>query len=122
MTVKTYRNKPKPTGKPKLPALSPKVEVPPAVRLLSKAKVIAITGVTYKSIWKWMQQGRFPRSRFVGRESKWLSTEIDQWLADLPIMRLKGEPDGVGYVDVRAVRWRAGRKRQPAVQPATEAA
>jgi hypothetical protein len=33
---------------------------PPDVRLLSKAKILAITGVTFPTIWSWMRQGKFP--------------------------------------------------------------
>lgn len=96
---------------------------PPAVRLLRKAEVLAITGATYASIWAWMRQGRFPRSRLVGRELRWLSTEVDAWLANLPIMRLKGDPDGIGYVDARAERARAAKTKrlEPAEQSVIEA-
>src|SRR6478672_6963776 len=43
--------------------------------LLSKRQVLAIVGVSYPTIWAWMRQGTFPRSRAVGGRSMWVSTE-----------------------------------------------
>jgi predicted DNA-binding transcriptional regulator AlpA len=60
-------------------------------RLLSKSEVLAITGVSYPTIWAWMRAGKFPRSRIVGGKSMWLSTEIEEWLAALPVRPLKGD-------------------------------
>jgi predicted DNA-binding transcriptional regulator AlpA len=62
------------------------------VRLLSKSEVCALANATFPSIWAWMRAGKFPRARVVGGRSMWLSTEIDQWLAGLPVRRLKGDP------------------------------
>lgn len=68
---------------------------PPAVRLLDKAEVCALAGVTFPTIWAWMRAGLFPRSRMVGRghssKSVWVSTEIDAWLAALQVRPLKGD-------------------------------
>jgi predicted DNA-binding transcriptional regulator AlpA len=64
---------------------------PPAVRLLGKREVCAICGCTYQIIWKRMRAGTFPRSRIVGGRSMWRSDEVDQWLASLPVRRLKGD-------------------------------
>ena len=36
-------------------------------------------------------RGKFPRARVVGGQSMWLSTEIEAWLAALPVRRLKGD-------------------------------
>jgi predicted DNA-binding transcriptional regulator AlpA len=60
-------------------------------RLLKKSEVLAIVGVTYPSLWAWMRNGAFPRSRVVGGRSMWRSDEIDAWLADLPVRPLKGD-------------------------------
>jgi predicted DNA-binding transcriptional regulator AlpA len=69
---------------------------PPAVRLLSKGEVCAITGVTFPTLWQWMRNGQFPRSRVIGRGSNsrsvWRSDEIEAWLAGLPVRSLKGDP------------------------------
>jgi predicted DNA-binding transcriptional regulator AlpA len=60
-------------------------------RLLSKREVLAIVGVSYPTVWSWMRQGKFPRSRVVGGKSMWLSTDIEAWLATLPVRKLKGD-------------------------------
>jgi prophage regulatory protein len=60
-------------------------------RLLDKREILALTSVSYVTIWSWMRAGTFPRARMVGEKSMWLSTEIDAWLAQLPIRKLKGD-------------------------------
>lgn len=60
-------------------------------RLLSKAEVCAIANVSFPTIWSWMRAGTFPRSRVVGGKSAWLSTEVENWLANLPRRALKGD-------------------------------
>jgi predicted DNA-binding transcriptional regulator AlpA len=64
---------------------------PPPVHLMSKSEVLAVAGVTYPTIWKWMREQRFPRSRVVGGLVKWRSDEIEKWLAELPMRALKGD-------------------------------
>jgi predicted DNA-binding transcriptional regulator AlpA len=66
-------------------------DVAQPVRLLDKREILAITGVTYPTIWKMMRDGSFPRGRVVGGKSKWRSDEVDEWLEGLPIRRLKGD-------------------------------
>jgi predicted DNA-binding transcriptional regulator AlpA len=60
-------------------------------RLLKKTEVCALTNATFPSIWAWMRAGTFPRARVVGGRSMWLSTEVDAWLAALPVRPLKGD-------------------------------
>jgi len=67
---------------------------PPAglgVRLLSKREVLAIANVSYPTLWSWMRQGMFPRSRVAGGKSVWRSDEVEAWLGALPIRKLKGD-------------------------------
>jgi predicted DNA-binding transcriptional regulator AlpA len=67
---------------------------PPArlgAHLLSKRQVLAIANVSYPTLWAWMRAGTFPRSRVVGGKSMWLSTDIEAWLAALPVRQLKGD-------------------------------
>jgi len=67
---------------------------PPArlgVRLLSKTEILDITGVSFPTIWAWMRAGSFPRSRVAGGKSVWRSDEVDAWLAELPVRKLKGD-------------------------------
>jgi predicted DNA-binding transcriptional regulator AlpA len=61
------------------------------IRLLDKREILAITNVTFPTIWAWMRAGTFPRSRVVGGKSMWLSTDIEAWLAALPVRQLKGD-------------------------------
>jgi len=37
-----------------------------------------------------MQQGKFPRSRSVGRETVWVEQEIEEWILTRPLSRIKG--------------------------------
>jgi predicted DNA-binding transcriptional regulator AlpA len=59
------------------------------VRLLDKHEISAITGKTFPTIWTWMREGTFPRSRIVGGRSMWIESEIQEWLAQLPVRPLK---------------------------------
>jgi predicted DNA-binding transcriptional regulator AlpA len=38
-----------------------------------------------------MRNGSFPRSRVVGGKVKWLSTDIERWITELPPRTLKGD-------------------------------
>ena len=60
-------------------------------RLVSKPEVLDRVGVTYPTIWKWMREGSFPRSRAVGGKAFWVEAEIEKWITDLPVRRLKGD-------------------------------
>jgi predicted DNA-binding transcriptional regulator AlpA len=59
--------------------------------LLSRHEVVALSGFTYPWLWQMMRRGQFPRSRVVGGKSMWLSTEVETWLAALPVRQLKGD-------------------------------
>jgi predicted DNA-binding transcriptional regulator AlpA len=63
----------------------------PHGRLLDKSEVCRIANVTFPTVWAWMRAGKFPRSRIVGGKSMWLSSEVEQWLAGLPVRPLKGD-------------------------------
>jgi predicted DNA-binding transcriptional regulator AlpA len=60
-------------------------------RLLSKRQVLDRVGASYPTVWHWMTVGRFPRSRTVGGKVMWLESEVNRWIADLPLSRLKGD-------------------------------
>src|SRR5262249_48492326 len=68
---------------------------PPEVRLLDKTEVCRIANVTFPTVWQWMRDGKFPRSRVVGGKSMWLSSEVEDWLASLPLRPLKGDKTSV---------------------------
>jgi predicted DNA-binding transcriptional regulator AlpA len=68
-----------------------------ALRLLYKAEVLEIAGVSYPTLWAWMCAGKFPRPRVTsgGSNSKnaWRSDEVERWIAELPVRRLKGDAE-----------------------------
>jgi predicted DNA-binding transcriptional regulator AlpA len=67
----------------------------PPVLLLNKAKILAITGVSFPTIWAWMRARppKFPRGREMGGKTVWRSDEVQAWIDGLPIRRLKGDVD-----------------------------
>jgi predicted DNA-binding transcriptional regulator AlpA len=80
----------------------PRLKTPPAglkaakidlgePRLLNKAEVLKLTNVSYPTLWQMMVDKQFPRSRIVAGRSKWLSTEIQNWIDNLPLRRIKGD-------------------------------
>jgi predicted DNA-binding transcriptional regulator AlpA len=62
-------------------------------RLLDKHEILGIANASFPTVWLWMRQGKFPRSRIVGGRSMWLSTEVEAWLAALPVRPIKGDGD-----------------------------
>jgi predicted DNA-binding transcriptional regulator AlpA len=92
-TNKSHHTSPRRSEKaPRDPGIIPGgIRDRPHRRLLSKSEVLAIARVSYPTLWTWMRNGTFPRSRVVGGRSMWLSDEIDAWLAELPIRPLKGD-------------------------------
>ena len=85
-----------PAREPPLPTAPERVgeaQGPPR-RLIPKAEVLVVAGCTYPTLWKMMREGNFPRSRVVGGKSMWLSSEVDAWMAALPVRRLKGDVGG----------------------------
>jgi predicted DNA-binding transcriptional regulator AlpA len=59
------------------------------VRFLSKADVMALCHVSFPTIWKWMQQGVFPKGREVGGKTCWRSDEIAHWQNNRPFAQVK---------------------------------
>jgi prophage regulatory protein len=90
-----YRNN-KPPRKRTLPPVvtepgrGPIIQMPER-RMLTKREVLARVRVTYPTIWKWMREGRFPRSRAMGFRSMWFEHEVEAWLESLPNTPLKGD-------------------------------
>jgi len=62
-------------------------------RLLSRQDVMDRVCVSYPTIWQWMRDGKFPRGREIGGKIAWVESEIDKWIADLPVKKLKGEAE-----------------------------
>ena len=67
-------------------------------RLLTKAEVLALLGVTYTTVFTWMREGRFPLSIELGpsggRSTKiaWLADEVYAWIASRPRRKLTPTP------------------------------
>ena len=76
-----------------------------SIRLFDKREILAITNVTFPTIWAWMRAGKFPRARVVGGKSMWLSTDIEAWLATLPVRKLKGDAPEASASE-KPVAWR----------------
>src|SRR5262249_18028496 len=72
------------------PRPPPRLIDPP--RLLSKKEVVQLVGRSYDTIWRLMCAGKFPRGRVgLGQKLFWFSVEIEDWLANLPKQKLKGD-------------------------------
>jgi predicted DNA-binding transcriptional regulator AlpA len=63
----------------------------PPVRLIFKRELLQRVGLSFPTIWKMMQQGRFPRARVIGSKSVWIESEVDDFLAALPLRQYKGD-------------------------------
>jgi predicted DNA-binding transcriptional regulator AlpA len=64
----------------------------PHTVLLAKREVLRrIGGISFPTIWLWMQKGKFPRSRIVGGKTMWLEADIEKWIEALPETPLKAE-------------------------------
>jgi prophage regulatory protein len=60
-------------------------------RFIGKTEVLNRVGASYPTIWQWMREGKFPRSRELGGRSAWIESEIETWIKGRPIRRLKGD-------------------------------
>ena len=69
----------------------PASQVEPAheVRLISKSEVCDKVGKTFPTVWLWMRQGKFPQARDLGGRPAWVESEIDAWIAALPVREYK---------------------------------
>ena len=72
-------------------ASTPAAQAEPAreVRLISKAEVCDKVGKTFPTVWLWMRQGKFPQARDLGGRPAWVESEIDAWIAALPVREYK---------------------------------
>jgi predicted DNA-binding transcriptional regulator AlpA len=64
---------------------------PPPVRVISKNALLKRVPLSFPTIWKMMQQNRFPRARVIAGKSVWIESEINDFLATLPLRRYKGD-------------------------------
>ncbi len=61
-------------------------------RLIYRPYLLRRIGLSYPTVWRMMREGKFPRGRVVGGKTAWLESEIDNWIASLPVRTLKGDP------------------------------
>jgi predicted DNA-binding transcriptional regulator AlpA len=87
-------------------AKSPKPSPPPVelsdpkdLVLIGKQEVLARVPVTFTSIWRMAQDGRFPRARVIGNRVCWYKHEVDAWLAAVPLRGYLNDDDGVKHLD-----------------------
>jgi prophage regulatory protein len=78
-------------------ALVEQARPPPTVRVLTQAELCAKLGVSYPSIWRWMQTQGFPRPVELSPGMKgrvgWIEHEVDAWIYSRPRRILKGDDD-----------------------------
>ena len=59
-------------------------------QLLSRAELLTLVPASYASIWQWMREGTFPKSRLIGKHKVcWLASEVSTWIASRPLTELK---------------------------------
>jgi predicted DNA-binding transcriptional regulator AlpA len=64
------------------------------VQLLSRKEVLSLVPISYPTMWQMMRDGRFPRSRMVGKNKVgWLASEVADWIVNRPKVLLKGDFD-----------------------------
>jgi predicted DNA-binding transcriptional regulator AlpA len=63
--------------------------------LIGKAELLARVPITFTSIWRMSQDGRFPRGRVIGNRTCWVKSEVDAWLADVANNKLRAYRDDV---------------------------
>lgn len=55
----------------------------PIRRFIRLREVLHRTGLGRSTVYRWMEEGRFPKSvRLGGRSVAWIEHEIDEWLQD----------------------------------------
>ena len=65
---------------------------PHRVKLINTQTVCELVNLTYPTIWKMMQEGKFPRAReLMDGRIAWIESEVQQWIEKLPIRRFKGD-------------------------------
>jgi prophage regulatory protein len=60
-------------------------------RLLSRQEMLERVNLSYPTVWQRMRDGKFPRGRDNGGKVVWVEAEIDNWIAKLPVKKLKGD-------------------------------
>ena len=53
--------------------------------LLAAKETAAYSGLAYSSLYQLVADGEFPNPRKIGKRSRWVRAEIDQWIAGLEV-------------------------------------
>lgn len=73
------------------PASSTASQTPEATRLLPIEEVMSRCGRGRTAIYTRLKAGSFPAPAKVGSSSRWVSTEVDQWVLDVIAARPKAK-------------------------------
>jgi predicted DNA-binding transcriptional regulator AlpA len=88
--------RPFPKNPQAVPVALPK-SFPRSPGFYTRDDVLAITGVSYPTLWKWMRDGFFPIPREIGKPGghrsslRWLVSEVDAWTVTRPKRFPKGQ-------------------------------
>lgn len=75
-----------------------------STRILRAAELAECLGISRVTLWRWEREGRIPPKRIVGPNViGWLESEIDEWMASLPMAAPRDE-DGAEAEAVLARR------------------
>ena len=96
-------------------------QVVDTVRLIFKPEVLHRVGLSFPTIWKVMRQGRFALARITGGKSAWIESEINDFLAGLPLRRYKSDlsPDAEGDKKKRALMTHKAKSNSNSISAAT---
>jgi predicted DNA-binding transcriptional regulator AlpA len=65
----------------------------PRVKLIGRKELLERVPISYPVCWRLMNEGKFPRSRQIGGKSFWIEREIDEYLDNLPLVKLKSDAE-----------------------------
>jgi predicted DNA-binding transcriptional regulator AlpA len=86
--------------------------------LISKATMLArVEFLSFVTIWRMMQERKFPRARIVGSRVAWLKSEIDDWIASREVCAYRNDVDGVKPSDPFRHEKRRAEKKATKAKP-----
>lgn len=60
-------------------------------------KVAEKTGLSVRTIWKWVNEGKFPEARRIGATAvAWRSTDVLAWMNSRPVATIENGLGGIG--------------------------
>jgi predicted DNA-binding transcriptional regulator AlpA len=64
---------------------------PSPATLMTLAEVLKITRLGKSSVYALMAEGKFPQQRKIGASSRWLASEVETWVLNLPTTAAKAD-------------------------------